>query len=152
MHRYVGQNSIPALLRDQPSPIETKDGIDIRRDMRPIFGLDTSAPFPLMSAKHLDMMTQDIFTELPPDREVMMYVFISQFTILFGRLLRADAATIVCSTPTRKSHTLFGASSRILTISSLVSSFISRREPRVARIRASLAGLSRPHGWPFCSL
>jgi hypothetical protein len=74
LHRYVGQNSIPALLRDRPSP-DTKDGIDIRRDMRPIFGLDTSAPFPLMSAKHLDMMTQDIFTELPPDREVMMYVY-----------------------------------------------------------------------------
>ncbi|KAI1362788.1 fungal-specific transcription factor domain-containing protein [Xylaria arbuscula] len=72
LHRYVGQNSIPALLRDQPSPIDTKDGIDIRRDMRPIFGLDTSAPFPLMSAKHLDMMTQDIFSELPPDREVMI--------------------------------------------------------------------------------
>ncbi|KAJ2985198.1 hypothetical protein NUW58_g5660 [Xylaria curta] len=72
LNRYVGQNSIPALLRDQPSPIETKDGIDIRRDMRPIFGLDTSAPFPLMSAKHLDMMTQDIFSELPPDREVMI--------------------------------------------------------------------------------
>lgn len=75
LNRYVGQNSIPALLRDQPSPIETKDGVDIRRDMRPIFGLDTSAPFPLMSAKHLDMMTQDIYSELPPDREVMMYVF-----------------------------------------------------------------------------
>ncbi|KAI8627359.1 fungal-specific transcription factor domain-containing protein [Xylariaceae sp. FL1651] len=72
LHRYVGQNSIPALLRDQPSPIETKDGIDIRRDMRPIFGLDTSAPFPLMSAKHLDSVTQDIFSELPPDREVMI--------------------------------------------------------------------------------
>ncbi|KAH8157572.1 hypothetical protein CIB48_g10672, partial [Xylaria polymorpha] len=41
LNRYVGQNSIPALLRDQPSPIETKDGVDIRRDMRPIFGLDT---------------------------------------------------------------------------------------------------------------
>ncbi|KAI0393893.1 fungal-specific transcription factor domain-containing protein [Xylariaceae sp. FL0594] len=72
LHRYVGQNSIPALLRDQPSPIDTREGIDIRRDMRPIFGLDTSAPFPLMSAKHLDMMTQDIFVELPPDREVMI--------------------------------------------------------------------------------
>ncbi|KAI0147188.1 fungal-specific transcription factor domain-containing protein [Xylariaceae sp. FL1272] len=72
LSRYVGQNSIPALLRDQPSPIETKDGVDIRRDMRPIFGLDNSAPFPLMSARHLDMMTQDIFSELPPDREVMI--------------------------------------------------------------------------------
>lgn len=72
LNRYVGQNSIPALLRDQPSPIDAKDGVDIRRDMRPIFGLDTSAPFPLMSAKHLDMMMQDIFSELPPDREVMI--------------------------------------------------------------------------------
>lgn len=72
--RYVGQNSIPALLRDQPSPIETKDGVDIRRDMRPILGLDNSAPFPLMSSKHLDRLTQDIFSELPSDREVMMLV------------------------------------------------------------------------------
>ncbi|KAK7753521.1 hypothetical protein SLS62_004596 [Diatrype stigma] len=71
MSRYVGQNSIPALLRDQPSPIETKDGIDIRRDMRPIFGLENSAPFPLMSPRHLERMTQDIFSELPSDREVM---------------------------------------------------------------------------------
>ncbi|RYP20851.1 hypothetical protein DL765_002585 [Monosporascus sp. GIB2] len=71
MSRYVGQNSIPALLRDQPSPIETKDGVDIRRDMRPIFGLENSAPFPLMSPGHLDRMTQDIFSELPSDREVM---------------------------------------------------------------------------------
>ncbi|KAI1484412.1 fungal-specific transcription factor domain-containing protein [Biscogniauxia mediterranea] len=70
--RYVGQNSIPALLRDQPSPIETKDGVDIRRDMRPILGLDTSAPFPLMSARHLDRLTRDIFAELPSDREVMI--------------------------------------------------------------------------------
>ncbi|KAI1434853.1 fungal-specific transcription factor domain-containing protein [Xylaria sp. CBS 124048] len=72
LHRYVGQNSIPALLRDRPSPIEANDGIDIRRDMRPIFGLDTSAPFPLMSSSHLDMMTREIFSELPPDREVMI--------------------------------------------------------------------------------
>ncbi|RYP86638.1 hypothetical protein DL769_000706 [Monosporascus sp. CRB-8-3] len=71
MSRYVGQNSIPALLRDQPSPIETKDGVDIRRDMRPIFGLENSAPFPLMSSRHLERMTQDIFSELPSDREVM---------------------------------------------------------------------------------
>lgn len=71
MSRYVGQNSIPALLRDQPSPMETKGGVDIRRDMRPILGLDNSAAFPLTSAKHLDRMTQDIFTQLPSDREVM---------------------------------------------------------------------------------
>jgi hypothetical protein len=69
--RYIGQNSIPAILRDQPSPIETKNGIDIRRDMRPIWGLDNSAPFPLMSTQHLDKMTQEISGELPSDREVM---------------------------------------------------------------------------------
>ncbi|KAI0128986.1 fungal-specific transcription factor domain-containing protein [Xylariales sp. AK1849] len=69
--RYVGQNSIPALLRDQPSPIDTRGTIDIRRDMRPIWGLDNSAPFPLMSTSHLDKMTQDISAELPSDREIM---------------------------------------------------------------------------------
>ncbi|ORY63411.1 fungal-specific transcription factor domain-containing protein [Pseudomassariella vexata] len=69
--RYVGQNSIPALLRDQPSPIDTKDGIDIRRDMRPIWGLDNSAPFPLMSSHHLDRLTQEISAELPSDREII---------------------------------------------------------------------------------
>ncbi|KAH6654534.1 fungal-specific transcription factor domain-containing protein [Truncatella angustata] len=69
--RYIGQNSIPAILRDQPSPIETKNGIDIRRDMRPIWGLDNSAPFPLMSTQHLDRMTQEISAELPTDREVL---------------------------------------------------------------------------------
>ncbi|KAI0480161.1 fungal-specific transcription factor domain-containing protein [Xylariaceae sp. FL0804] len=72
LSRYVGQNSIPALLRDQPSPIETKDGVDIRRDMRPILGLDNSAPFPLMSSKHMDKVARDIFAELPSDREVMI--------------------------------------------------------------------------------
>ncbi|KAK6080290.1 fungal specific transcription factor domain-containing protein [Seiridium cupressi] len=69
--RYIGQNSIPAILRDQPSPIDTKNGIDIRRDMRPIWGMDNSAPFPLMSAHHLDKMTQEISAELPSDREVL---------------------------------------------------------------------------------
>lgn len=73
--RYIGQNSIPAILRDQPSPIDTKNGIDIRRDMRPIWGLDNSAPFPLMSTHHLDKMTQDISSELPSDREVLKYVY-----------------------------------------------------------------------------
>ncbi|KAI1866914.1 hypothetical protein JX265_007490 [Neoarthrinium moseri] len=69
--RYIGQNSIPAILRDQPSPIEAKNGIDIRRDMRPIWGLDNSAPFPLMSTHHLDKMTRDISAELPSDREIL---------------------------------------------------------------------------------
>lgn len=69
--RYVGKNSIPALLRDQSSPIDTKDGVDIRQDMRPIWGLDNSAPFPLMSSRHLDKMTQEISTQLPSDREVI---------------------------------------------------------------------------------
>ncbi|KAF5988138.1 regulatory protein [Fusarium bulbicola] len=69
--RYVGQNSIPALLREQSSPVHKSDGLDIRQDMRSILGLDTSAPFPLMSSHHLQKLTQDISTELPSDREVM---------------------------------------------------------------------------------
>ncbi|KAF5598679.1 hypothetical protein FPCIR_2741 [Fusarium pseudocircinatum] len=69
--RYVGQNSIPALLREQSSPVHKGDGLDIRQDMRSILGLDTSAPFPLMSSHHLQKLTQDISTELPSDREVM---------------------------------------------------------------------------------
>lgn len=69
--RYLGQNSIPALLREQSSPINKNDSVDIRHDMRSILGLDTSAPFPLMSSHHLQRMTQDISNELPSDREVM---------------------------------------------------------------------------------
>ncbi|TPX12325.1 uncharacterized protein E0L32_006972 [Thyridium curvatum] len=68
--RYLGQNSIPALLREQTS--EPQEGVEyIRQDMRSIFGLDNSAPFPLMSSRHLDRMTSDIAAELPSDREVM---------------------------------------------------------------------------------
>lgn len=72
--RYLGQNSIPALLREQSSPRNKTDSVDIRKDMRSILGLDTSAPFPLMSAVHLQRLTQDIVTELPSDREVMKSV------------------------------------------------------------------------------
>ncbi|EQL00911.1 Fungal specific transcription factor [Ophiocordyceps sinensis CO18] len=69
--RYLGQNSIPALLREQSSPNDQSDNVDIRRDMRSILGLDTSAPFPLMSSLHLHRLARDIFTELPSDREVV---------------------------------------------------------------------------------
>ncbi|CAI4218038.1 unnamed protein product [Parascedosporium putredinis] len=69
--RYLGQNSIPVLLREQPGTTNGGDVSDIRQDMRPILGLDTSAPFPLMSTKHLDRLTQEITSELPSDREVM---------------------------------------------------------------------------------
>ncbi|KAI6783971.1 putative thiamine repressible regulatory protein [Emericellopsis cladophorae] len=68
--RYMGQNSIPALLREQSSPTDRIDRVDIRQDMRPILGLETSAPFPLMSSQHLKRLAQDISTELPSDREV----------------------------------------------------------------------------------
>lgn len=78
--RYLGQNSIPALLREQTS--EPQEGVEyIRQDMRSIFGLDNSAPFPLMSSRHLDRMTSDIAAELPSDREVMKYVF-SSFSVI----------------------------------------------------------------------
>lgn len=72
--RYLGQNSIPALLREQDSPDDQKEGVDhIRQDMRSILGLDNSAPFPLMSSRHLEKMTVDISAELPSDREVYKY-------------------------------------------------------------------------------
>ncbi len=73
--RYLGQNSIPALLREQASPNAQQEGSVeyIRQDMRSILGLDTSAPFPLMSSRHMDRMTIDIAAELPSDREVMKY-------------------------------------------------------------------------------
>ena len=72
MTRYLGQNSIPALLKEQAPPNAEEEGIEvIRQDMRSIFGLDTSAPFPLMSAVHLERLTKDVASELPADREVM---------------------------------------------------------------------------------
>ncbi|KAK0717502.1 fungal-specific transcription factor domain-containing protein [Lasiosphaeria miniovina] len=69
--RYVGQNSIPALLREQTSSHAPQEANVIRQDMRSLLGLDTSAPFPLMSSRHMDRLTQDISSELPSDREVM---------------------------------------------------------------------------------
>ncbi|KAK4235596.1 fungal-specific transcription factor domain-containing protein [Achaetomium macrosporum] len=69
--RYVGQNSIPALLREQTAASEAQQGSGIRSDMRSLLGLDNSAPFPLMSSRHLDRLTSDIASELPSDREVM---------------------------------------------------------------------------------
>ncbi|KAK4149365.1 fungal-specific transcription factor domain-containing protein [Chaetomidium leptoderma] len=69
--RYVGQNSIPALLREQTSASEPQEANGIRQDMRSLLGLDNSAPFPLMSSRHLDRLTLDISSELPSDREVM---------------------------------------------------------------------------------
>lgn len=72
--RYLGQNSIPALLREQGSPNAPEKGDTIRQDMRSILGLDNTAPFPLMSARHLDRMTHDIAAELPSDRQVMKCV------------------------------------------------------------------------------
>ena len=71
--RYVGQNSIPALLKEQTSTNEPEDVNVIRQDMRSLLGLDNSAPFPLMSSRHLNRLTADISSELPSDREVMKY-------------------------------------------------------------------------------
>jgi hypothetical protein len=72
--RYVGQNSIPALLRETASGNEPQEVIGIRQDMQSLLGLDNSAPFPLMSSRHLDRLTSDISSELPSDREVMKWV------------------------------------------------------------------------------
>ncbi|KAK4443781.1 fungal-specific transcription factor domain-containing protein [Podospora aff. communis PSN243] len=69
--RDFGQNSIPALLREQTASNKPEDVNVIRQDMRSLLGLDNSAPFPLMSARHLSKLTSDISSELPSDREVM---------------------------------------------------------------------------------
>ena len=60
-------------MRDQTSANEPEDVNVIRQDMRSLLGLDNSAPFPLMSARHLNRLTSDISSELPSDREVMKY-------------------------------------------------------------------------------
>ncbi|KAH8661020.1 hypothetical protein BGZ61DRAFT_485571 [Ilyonectria robusta] len=73
--RYLGQNSIPALLREQSRSDHQNPGgavtPDIHQNMGSILGLDTSAPFPLMSSRHLDQLAQDISNALPSDREVV---------------------------------------------------------------------------------
>ena len=78
--RYLGQNSIPALLKEKSSQTNKNEKVDIRQDMRSILGLDTSAPFPLMSATHLNQLARDIAAELPSDREVMKLVFSMRYS------------------------------------------------------------------------
>ncbi|KAB5511625.1 fungal-specific transcription factor domain-containing protein [Coniochaeta sp. 2T2.1] len=72
MTKYLGQNSIPALMREQYSPSEPLKHVEhIPQDMRSVLGFDNTAPFPLMSPRHLNRMTLDISSEAPSDREVM---------------------------------------------------------------------------------
>lgn len=116
--RYLGQNSIPALLREQDSPDDQKEGVDhIRQDMRSILGLDNSAPFPLMSSRHLEKMTVDISAELPSDREV--YKYAAPFLGLSYFLITANKATRQHPdyfAHTRRSHKYFGVLSLTSTI------------------------------------
>ena len=88
--RYMGQNSIPAILKEQTaSAPHEQSGVDnIRLDMQSILGLDNTAPFPLMSSRHLDRLTADISAELPADREVMKYVLMTR-----NQLYPADERT-----------------------------------------------------------
>ncbi|KAK3316856.1 fungal-specific transcription factor domain-containing protein [Apodospora peruviana] len=74
--RYIGQNSIPALLREQTANLSSNDphqqpAVDVRQDMRSLFGLDNSAPFPLMSAAHLNRASMDVAAALPSNLEVL---------------------------------------------------------------------------------
>lgn len=111
--RYLGQNSIPALLREQDSTDNQKEGVDhIRQDMRSILGLDNSAPFPLMSSRHLEKMTVDISAELPSDREVYKYVGVSLLVRCWWLTVADDTVphNIGYSALTRRSHKYFGVS------------------------------------------
>lgn len=71
--RYLGQNSIPSLLRETHTPSELHQGAmpAIRQDISSILGLEYSAPYPLMSSRHIDKLTRDIASALPSDREVI---------------------------------------------------------------------------------
>lgn len=73
--RYLGQNSIAAFLSDETGagePAVDGDQDDIRKDIMPILGLQTSsAPYPFMSKDHMDKIRQDIAAALPSDRDVL---------------------------------------------------------------------------------
>ncbi|CAK7266513.1 hypothetical protein SEPCBS119000_002066 [Sporothrix epigloea] len=72
MSRYLGQNSLPAFLRERASFSRQEVGVEsIRQDMQSIFEFDTTSPYPLMSSRHVDLLTVDISAELPSDRVVM---------------------------------------------------------------------------------
>ncbi|PFH63201.1 hypothetical protein XA68_16640 [Ophiocordyceps unilateralis] len=61
--RFLGQNSIPALLlREQPAG---DDGV------YSVLGLNTEAPFPFTSSRHLDLLTRDIAADMPSDRDII---------------------------------------------------------------------------------
>ncbi|PHH77394.1 hypothetical protein CDD80_671 [Ophiocordyceps camponoti-rufipedis] len=62
--RFLGQNSIPALLLRQQAPGDD-DGV------YSILGLNTDAPFPLTSSRHLDLLTRDIAADMPSDRDII---------------------------------------------------------------------------------
>ncbi|KAH8811255.1 fungal-specific transcription factor domain-containing protein [Xylogone sp. PMI_703] len=72
--RYLGQNSIAALLSEETREELVGDsGHDvIRKDIMPILGLQiSSAPYPFMSKTHMDKIRNDIASALPPNREVL---------------------------------------------------------------------------------
>ena len=76
--RYIGQNSIPALLSEEVQAQEIiGDGERdvIEKDVLPILGLQpSSAPYPFMSSEHMDKIRHDIARSLPSDKDVLKYV------------------------------------------------------------------------------
>lgn len=73
--RYLGQNSIAALLSEETgvgAPTVDGDQDVIRKDIMPILGLQiSSAPYPFMSRDHMDMIRHNIAPALPSDRDVL---------------------------------------------------------------------------------
>jgi hypothetical protein len=77
--RYLGQNSIAAFLSEEARAGETSivgDQDVIKKDIMPILGLQIStAPYPFMSQDDMDKIRLQIASALPPNREVLKYVF-----------------------------------------------------------------------------
>lgn len=77
--RYLGQNSIAAFLTEEAragEPSIAGDQDVIKKDIMPILGLQIStAPYPFMSQDDMDKIRLQIASALPPNREVLKYVF-----------------------------------------------------------------------------
>jgi len=99
----MGRNSIAALLcqrspdkKDAAADNDDGDGDhnnEFCRDMYSIFGLNIPAPYPLMSPRSVDSLTEEMMSDLPSAREVLRLFTIYKDTVhpFWGFLVDIDA-------------------------------------------------------------